>query len=239
MKYFVPFVSLLILTLDAVHASGLRRMKKEDDIEKKSDPDINEEDAAPKEKAPWEEDKVQWDELSLNDVYAPTSVPTPAPTDVPTQAQTTETESDAPLSQVPTPAPSEGVVPTTSAPTESPSALSVSYETFSGKEASGKSFRIQIDFDDTPEQNAWHLFKGLGSSKTEVYAQDFGTIQIGGRHVTTFEKMETGGYTFVIADMHANGIEQGKIAIYDGEDTLLWESGGDFGFIIEKPFLIQ
>ena len=238
MKYFVSFVALLMLTLDGVHAGGLRRLKKEDDNNMKNNPDITEEDAVPKEEGPWEEYE---DNLSLKDEYVPTIMPTIAPTDVPTQAQTAETVSDTP-SQNPILAPSEGVVPTTSTPTEAPPALPalpISYETFSGKEASGKSFRIQIDFDNSPEQNAWHLFKGLGSSKKEIYAQDFGTIQVGGRHVTTFEKMETGGYTFIIADMHADGIGQGKIAIYDGEDVLLWESGGDFGFIIEKPFLIQ
>ena len=244
MKFLLPFFCLLLFSKDGVHATGLRHLKKEVD-DKKTDADVSEvntatnlEGNAPDEKGPWEEEKIQWNNLSLDDVYAPSSTPTAAQTDLPTNAQTFETASDLP-SQVPTLAPSEDRAMITLAPTEAPSTLSISYETFSGGEPSGKSFRIQIDFDDTPHQNAWHLFQGLGPSKKEIYAKDFGTIQSGGRQITTFEDMTTGNYTFLIADINADGIGQGKISIYDGNDTQLWESEGDFGFLIEKPFLIH
>jgi len=60
-----------------------------------------------------------------------------------------------------------------------------------------------------------------------------------GKVVTTFDYMEPGDYTFIIADIMSEGIgPDGKISAFVG-DTLLWEVDGDFGFLVEKPFLIQ
>ena len=211
MKYLLVVASTLLLVFNVAHAEGLRRLKKDDGDEIVT---VDENEAK------------QLDTLSLHDEYAPSFSPTAAASDVP--------------SQVPTVAPSKGAVTTTSPfPSEPPSALPIIYETYSGKVASGKTFRIEIKFDYKPQQNAWHLFKGLGSSKKEIYAKDFGSLQSGGMHVTTFENMEAGEYTFVIADIKADGITGGKLAIYIKDDVLLWERDGAFGFLVENAFLIQ
>lgn len=237
----MPFFCLLLKSWDGIHAAGLRQLKKETD-DKKGGNDVNEENATVEWEgvAPdkWEEETVQWGNLSLDDMYAPSATPTIAPTDIPTQAQTLKRVSETP-SQAETLSPANDTTLMDSLPTEKPSTISAFYETFSGGDPSGKSFRIEIEFDDTPQQNAWHLFEGLGSSRTEIYAKDFGTILTGGLQITTFHNMKIGGYTFVIADINADGIGKGKIAIYDGDDTQLWENVGDFEFLIEKPFLIQ
>jgi len=111
-----------------------------------------------------------------------------------------------------------------------------------GDAASGRIFRIEINFDEHFKKNAWHLFTGSGSNKKEIYAEDFGKLQRGGTHVTTFEDMTAGVYTFIIADIQVDGIASEGVAVYqliDGEYSLLWEESGNFGFLLENSFTIS
>lgn len=223
MEYFLPLASILLLLTDAAHAAGLRRLK--------NDP---KDETVQWENGHWKDEAAPSESLNLNDRFdsASTSPSTP--------------DSDTP-SQVPTMAPSKIEGATISqapsvplAPSASPSKLPVTYETYSGSEMTGKSFRIEITFDNNPQQNGWHVFKGIGSSKSEIFAKDFGTIQSRGKIITTFEDIEAGAYTFVIADINADGIDEGKVSLYVGDDDiLLWERDGDFGFLIEKAFIIE
>jgi hypothetical protein len=156
-------------------------------------------------------------------------------------------------SQLATSAPSQlassapSIIPTQSPTSEAPSSAPtvIIHELFSGgdQSTSARSFRIDIKYDDKASQNAWHLFKGFGSGKKEVYAVDFGTLQskAGMTVSVAFEDMPAGIYTFVIADLGNDGISNGRIAINeieDGRDISLWENDGGFDFIIEQVFSV-
>lgn len=176
--------------------------------------------------------ELDYESLSLNDEFAPSFSPTLSPSESPSGS----------------PSVSPSLAPTLSptvstAPSSAPSGLLITTATYSGNDPSGKSFRVEVKLDDNFQQNAWHVFQGTGSLKDDIYSQDFGGIHVGGLHKTLFMDMPVGAYTFAIVDIGNDGVSGGKVAIYQIEegrdDTLLWEMGGNFGFLVEKPFLIQ
>jgi hypothetical protein len=224
----VVYLLVIACMFEAVCGDGLRGRSDSDNIENRG----------VKEDVAKEKPVINLGSLSLNDEFAPSFSPTTqiadSPTISPTLAPSAVHSPSAALSSAPT---------ASTAPSSAPSKLVIKSETYSGGEPSGKSFRIDIRFDNKFSQNAWHLFQGSGSQKKALYSQDFGKIGVGGLHSTIFTGMPMGVYTFVIADIGNDGISGGRIAIYkvaeNQADTLIWEEQGNFGFLSEKAFLIQ
>lgn len=173
--------------------------------------------------------ELDHESLSLNDEFAPSASPTLALTDSPTFAPT-----DSPTTSFPSPLPTAA---TTATPT-SPDNQETADVTFSGGDAAGESFTLDVVLDDNFQQTVWHVFKGVGDSKTDIYIVNFGDLTRGGLHRTKFVDMPPGSYTFAIVDIGNDGIRGGGVTIYREDGSLIYQNDGNFGFLAEWVFIL-
>lgn len=260
MKHLSSILILLALSQE-VHGNngGLRRRQKEQKTGLTQQPIVAQPSAVPTSSPSYDPSisssavpsigDTSTDAPSLDQAYSLSQTPTELYYDPTTSAmpsdshQQTWMPSSSPsihTSSSPTPAPS--LTPTTQVPSEMPTTFPLVYESFSGGDTqAGRNFHIKMRYGDSTSQIAWHLFEGFGSAKIEFYSVDFGTlVHSNTAVVTTFQNMPSGVYTLVIADI-ASGIHQVTISkiVDGGDDILLWENDGDFGFIIEQVFYVS
>lgn len=101
----------------------------------------------------------------------------------------------------------------------------------------GISLRVDITYDNFPEESAWILYDD--DTKEELHYSDYGDVTISGLRSMTFSDLPSGTYVFLLLDSAWDGIccqyGQGNVMVYEvfpsensREDELRWRHAGQF-----------